>query len=58
MVDEVCKKMGTICLPPGAKRDEDDMVTHPQSSTISERSHEPNNSTVDEEEDTPLKEHE
>ena len=58
MVDEVCKKVGTRWLPPGAKRDEEDTDAHPQPSTVTERSHEPTNSTMDEEEDTPLKEHE
>ena len=50
MVDEVCKKVGTRNFPPWTKRDEEDMALHPHPSTITERSHEPTKSTVDEEE--------
>ena len=58
MVDEVWKKVRTIGFPFGAKRDDEDMVVHPQPYTVTESIHEPTNSTVDEEEYTPLKEHE
>ena len=57
MVDEVCKKVGTRCFPPRSKRDEQDMVAHPQLSTVTGRSHDPTNSTMDEEEDTRLRKH-
>ena len=56
MVDEVCKKVGTRWLPPREKRDEDDIDAHPKPSIITEKNHDPNKSTTDQEEDPSLEE--
>ena len=45
MVNEVCKKVGTRCLPPEAKINEEGMDAHAQPSTVRERSHEPPSSS-------------
>ena len=45
MVNEVCKKVGTIFLPPEPNIDEEGMDVHPQPSTFRERSHEPPSSS-------------
>ena len=56
MVDEMCKKVGTIWFPLRDKRDEEDADAHFHPSIVTERSHDPTKYIVDEEEESHMEE--